>query len=67
MDTPAPTSTVTLTLTQNDARYVLQALQMLEEKWLHMNRTSTDEDEQADYAMDALDCMERESRSSGVP
>lgn len=55
MNTPMVTPTVTLTLTQNDARYVLEALQMLEEKWLHINRTSTDEDEQADYAMDALD------------
>ena len=55
MNTPAPTPTVTLKLTENDARYVLEALQMLEEKWLHINRTSTNEDEQADYGMDALD------------
>ena len=55
MNTSAPTPTVTLTLTENDARYVLEALQMLEDKWVHINRTSTDEDEQAEYGMDALD------------
>jgi hypothetical protein len=55
MINPEPTPTMTLTLTQNDARYVLEALQMLEEKWLHINRTSSNEDEQADYGMDALD------------
>jgi hypothetical protein len=55
MTNPAPTPTMTLTLTQNDVRYVLEALQMLEEKWLHINRTSSNEDEQAEYGMDALD------------
>ena len=49
-----PTPTVTITLTENDARFVLEALQMLENKWLEINRTTTDEDEQSDYAMDAL-------------
>jgi len=53
--TSAPTSTVTITLTQNDVRFVLEALQMLENKWLEINRTSTDENEQAEYGMDALD------------
>jgi hypothetical protein len=46
---------MTITLTQNDARFVLEALQMLENKWLEINRTSGDEDEQAEYGMDALD------------
>ena len=55
MTTAASTPTVTIKLTENDARYVLEALQMLEAKWLHMNHTSTNEDEQADFGMDALD------------
>ncbi len=55
MNDPAPTPTITLTLNKRDARYVLEALQKLENKWLTINRTTTDEDEQADYGMDALD------------
>jgi hypothetical protein len=56
MTAPAPpTTTVTLTLSRKATRYVLEALQMLEEKWQHVNLTSTDEDEQAEYGMDALD------------
>jgi hypothetical protein len=56
MTTPAPpTTTVTLKLSRKAARYVLEALQMLENKWLEINHTSTDEDEQADYGNDALD------------
>ena len=51
---PTP-PTVMLTLTENDARYVLEALQLLENKWFEINRTTTDEDEQAGYANDALD------------
>jgi hypothetical protein len=50
-----PTTTVTLTLSRKATRYVLEALQMLENRWLEINQTSTDEDEQADYGNDALD------------
>jgi len=56
MTTPAPpTTTVTLTLSRKASRSVLEALQMLEEKWQQINRTSTDKDEQAEYGRDALD------------
>jgi hypothetical protein len=56
MTTPAPpATTVTPTLSRKATRYVLEALQMLENKWLEINHTSTDEDEQADYGNDALD------------
>ena len=55
MTTPAPTPTVTITLNKREARFVLEGLQMLENKWLEVNRTSMDEDEQAEYGMDALD------------
>jgi len=55
MNDPAPTPTITLRLNKRDASYVLEALQELENKWLTINRTTTDEDEQADYGMDALD------------
>jgi hypothetical protein len=50
-----PTTSVTLTLSRKATRYVLEALQMLENRWLEVNHTSTDEDEQAEYGMDALD------------
>ena len=56
MTAPAPpTTTVTLTLSRKATRYVLEALQILENKLLEIDHTSTDEDEQADYGNDALD------------
>jgi hypothetical protein len=55
MTTAASTPTLTIELTENYARYVLEALQMLEAKWLHIKHTSTNEDQQADFGMDALD------------
>lgn len=55
MNDPAPMPTVTLTLNKREARFVLEALEELENKWVTINRTTTDEDEQADYGMDALD------------
>ncbi len=69
MTTPAPpTTTFTLTLSRKATRYVLEALQMLENKWLEINHTSTDEDEQADYGNDALDLHgTRESIQSQAP
>lgn len=49
------TKTLTLTLDKHTARFVLEALRELESKWVQINRTSLDEDEQADCGMDALD------------
>jgi len=46
---------LTVQLNHHDARFILEALQMLEEKWLHINQTTTDEDEQAECGMDAID------------
>jgi len=46
--------TMTITLSEADSRFILEALQTLHTQWMHINRTSTDEDEQADYGMDAI-------------
>jgi hypothetical protein len=47
-----------LELDSYDARFILEALQELSDKWHHSNGTTTDEDEQADYGNDVmfLDC-----------
>lgn len=45
--------TLTITLYERDARFILEALEALEAKWLEVNRTTQDEDEQAEYGMDA--------------
>jgi hypothetical protein len=46
--------TLTITLTDADTRFILEALRDMHEKWLTINRTTTNEDEQADYGMDAI-------------
>ena len=51
---PKPTL-LTVQLSHHDTRFILEALKMLEEKWQQINLTSTDEDEQAEYGMDAID------------
>ena len=45
--------TLTITLYERDARFIVEALDALEAKWLHINKTTADEDEQAEYGMDA--------------
>lgn len=49
---PKPTL-LTVQLSQHDTRFILEALKMLEEKWQHVNLTTSDEDEQAEYGMEA--------------
>ena len=44
--------TMTITLSEKDARFILEALHDMSEKWLQINQTATDEDVQAEYAMD---------------
>jgi hypothetical protein len=51
---PKPTL-LTVQLSHHDTRFILEALKMLEEKWQHISLTSSDEDEQAEYGMDAVD------------
>ncbi len=46
---------VSICLTEWQARIVLEALGELEGKWQHINRTTQDEDEQADYANDLIE------------
>jgi hypothetical protein len=45
---------MTVTLTEADSRFILEALQDMYARWMEINRTSTDEDEQAEYGMDAV-------------
>ena len=42
-----------VTLYERDARFILESLEALEKQWRHINQTSTDEDVQAEYGMDA--------------
>lgn len=42
-------------LTEWQSRIVLEALNELEKKWQHVNRTTQDEDEQADTANDLIE------------
>ena len=44
---------MTITLSEADARFMLEALQTMRDRWMEINRTSIDEDEQAEYGMDA--------------
>jgi hypothetical protein len=41
-------------LNEWDARLIIQALAELETKWQHINETSPDEDEQAEYGNDLV-------------
>ena len=47
-------NTLTITLTERDTRFILEALHEMQAKWLYINQTTTDEDEQADYGMDSI-------------
>lgn len=47
-------NTLTISLTDRDARFILEASHDLRSKWLNMNHTGTNEDEQAEYGMDAI-------------
>jgi hypothetical protein len=53
--TPLQPVLLTVQLSHHDTRFILEALKMLEEKWQHINLTTDDEDEQAEYGMDAID------------
>jgi hypothetical protein len=53
--TPPKPTLLTVHLSHHDTRFILEALEMLEEKWQHVNLTTTDEDEQAEYGMEAID------------
>lgn len=46
--------TMTISLGEADARFILEALDELYAKWSEINRTSTDENVQAEYGMDAI-------------
>ena len=53
--TPPKPILLTVQLSHHDTRFILEALKMLEEKWQQINLTTTDEDQQAEYGMDAID------------
>jgi hypothetical protein len=66
----APPTSITVSLSWNDTRFILEALQMMHDKWLEINRTTTNEDEQADYGNDlmslrgTLDSLQRQAVST---
>ena len=45
-----------------DARFILEALKEMSDKWRHINRTTADEDEQADYGNDVMFLDSRRER-----
>ena len=51
-----------LELDSYDARFILEALQEMSDKWHHINQTTTDEDEQADYGNDVMFLDSRRER-----
>jgi hypothetical protein len=46
-----------------DARFVLEALQDLSEKWRQINQTTVDEDEQGDYINNVMFLDSRRERN----
>ena len=53
--TPPKPALLTVQLSHQDARFILEALTKLEKEWQRINLITTDEDEQAEYGMDAID------------
>jgi hypothetical protein len=51
-----------LELDSYDARFILEALQHLSDKWHDINQSTTDEDEQADYGNDVMFLDSRRER-----
>ena len=51
-----------LELDSYDARFILEALHDLSEKWHRINQTTADEDEQADYGNDVMFLDSRRER-----
>ena len=45
---------LSIELDRADCRFILEALQAMKSQWVHINRTTTDEDEQADYGNDVI-------------
>jgi hypothetical protein len=51
-----------LELDSYDTRFILEALKEMSDKWHHINQTTTDEDEQADYGNDVMFLDSRRER-----
>ncbi len=49
-----PRQQMQICLDEGDARFIIEALKELEAKWQHINETSSDEDEQAEYGNDLV-------------
>jgi hypothetical protein len=49
-----------------DARFILEALKDLSDKWHRINQTTTDEDEQADYGNDVMFLDSRRERHAAI-
>ncbi len=56
-----PRKQLQICLNEWDARFIIQALKELEAKWQHINETSRDEDEQAEYGNDLAALFETEN------
>ncbi len=54
--------TLKLELDSYDARFILEALKELSDKWRHINQTTSNEDEQADYGNDVMFLDSRRER-----
>ena len=46
---------LSIQLDRADCRFILEALELMKSQWSHINRTTADEDEQAEYGNDLLD------------
>ena len=55
-------TTVTLELDDADARFILEGLHRTSDAWLYTNRTTGDENEQADYGNDWMFLVGRRDR-----
>jgi hypothetical protein len=55
-------STLILELDSYDARFILEALRDLSDKWHHVNQTTADEDQQAEYGNDVMFLDSRRER-----
>ena len=56
-----PKRQLQICLSEWDARLIIEALKELEAKWQHINETSHDEDEQAEYGNDLAALFETKS------
>ena len=57
-----PVQQLQIHLNEWDARFIIEALKELEARWQHINETSLNEDEQAEYGNDLVALYETKER-----